>query len=709
MKKTLISLAMAMTTTLLMGQMTPQEVAKIEAENPLVKEWNTPFQTPPFNSIKTEHYKPAMLYAIEQAKQEVNAIIVNRARPDFENTIVALERAGGLLNRISGVFFNINECMTSDQLQQIYMEIIPDLTAYGNDVSMNPLLFAKVKEVYDQRDDIALTTEQRMLLEKTYKSFIRSGALLEGAAKEEYRKVSEELSMLTNQYQMNVLAEQNAFFLNITNKKDLAGLPDYVIAAAREEAKARKQKGWTFTLQYPSFSPFMQYADNRDLREKMWRASAFEANNNNDKDNKEIARKIANLRLRMAQLLGYSSYAEYALEERMAQNPQTVNKFINDLFEASMPFAEKEMKEVQDYANAHGFVGQIQRWDFSYWSEKLKNDKYAMDPNMFKPYFKLENVKKGVFDLADRLYNIEFRENKQIEKYHPDVTVYEVYDKADGKFLAVLYMDFFPRESKRSGAWMTAFREQYIDENGNDVRPLIQLVCNFTKPTSKEPSLLTFDEVNTFLHEFGHCLHGIFASGTYQSISGTSVYRDFVELPSQIMENFATEKEFLDMFAVHYKTGEKIPQELIDKLIASQRYLAGYMSVRQLSFGMIDMAWHTITSPYTGDVIAMEKNAIAKTELMPVVENSVMTTSFGHIFAGGYAAGYYGYKWAEVLDADAFAAFKEKGIFNREVSTSFRKNILSQGGKKHPMELYKAFRGHEPTNEALLRRCGFIK
>lgn len=709
MKKTLISLAMAMTTTLLMGQMTPQEAAKIEAENPLVKEWNTPFQTPPFNSIKTEHYKPAMLYAIEQAKQEVNAIIVNRARPDFENTIVALERAGGLLNRISGVFFNINECMTSDQLQQIYMEIIPDLTAYGNDVSMNPLLFAKVKEVYDQRDDIALTTEQRMLLEKTYKSFIRSGALLEGAAKEEYRKVSEELSMLTNQYQMNVLAEQNAFFLNITNKKDLAGLPDYVIAAAREEAKARKQKGWTFTLQYPSFSPFMQYADNRDLREKMWRASAFEANNNNDKDNKEIARKIANLRLRMAQLLGYSSYAEYALEERMAQNPQTVNKFINDLFEASMPFAEKEVKEVQDYANAHGFVGQIQRWDFSYWSEKLKNDKYAMDPNMFKPYFKLENVKKGVFDLADRLYNIEFRENKQIEKYHPDVTVYEVYDKTDGKLLAVLYMDFFPRESKRSGAWMTAFREQYIDENGNDVRPLIQLVCNFTKPTSKEPSLLTFDEVNTFLHEFGHCLHGIFASGTYQSISGTSVYRDFVELPSQIMENFATEKEFLDMFAVHYKTGEKIPQELIDKLIASQRYLAGYMSVRQLSFGMIDMAWHTITSPYTGDVIAMEKNAIAKTELMPVVENSVMTTSFGHIFAGGYAAGYYGYKWAEVLDADAFAAFKEKGIFNREVSTSFRKNILSQGGKKHPMELYKAFRGHEPTNEALLRRCGFIK
>lgn len=700
---------MAMTTTLLAAQMTPQESAKIAAENPLVKPWNTPFQTPPFDLIKTEDYKPAMLYAIEQAKQEVNAIIVNRATPDFENTIAALDRAGGLLNRVSGVFFNLNECLTSERFQQIYMEIIPALTAYGNDLNMNPQLFAKVKSVYDRRDDIPLTTEQRTLLDKTYKSFIRSGALLTGADKEEYRKVSEELSTLTNQYQMNVLAEQNAFSMNITDKKDLAGLPDYVIAAAKEEAKARKQKGWTFTLQYPSFGPFMQYADNRDLREKMWRASAFEANNNNDKDNKEVARKIANLRLRMAQLLGYSSYAEYALEERMAKTPQTVNKFINDLFEASMPFAEKEVKEIQDYANAHGFEGKLQRWDFSYWSEKLKNEKYAMDPNMFKPYFKLENVKKGIFDLADKLYNIEFKENKEIQKYHPDVTVYEVYDKSNGKFLAVLYMDFFPRDSKRSGAWMTSFREQYIDEQGNDVRPLIQLVCNFTKPTSKEPSLLTFDEVTTFLHEFGHCLHGIFASGTYSSLSGTSVYRDFVELPSQIMENFATEKQFLDMFAVHYKTGEKIPQELIDKLIAAERYLAGYMSVRQLSFGMIDMAWHTITAPYTGDVIAMEKNAIAKTELMPVVENSIMSTAFGHIFSGGYAAGYYGYKWAEVLDADAFAAFKEKGIFNREVSTSFRKNILSQGGKKDPMELYKAFRGHAPTNEALLRRCGFIK
>ncbi len=709
MKKTLITLAMAMTTTLLSAQMSKEESAAIEATNPLVKEWNTPFATPPFNEIKTEHYKPAMLYAIEQAKQEVNAIIVNRARPDFENTIVALERAGGMLNKVAGVFFCMTSSLTSDELQQVYMEIIPAMTAYSNDINMNPLLFAKVKAVYDMRDDIALTAEQRSLLDKTYKGFIRSGALLEGEAKEEYRKLSEELSSLTNKFQMNELADQNAYTLNIRSKKDLAGLPDFVIAAAKEEAKARKQKGYTFTLAAPSYIPFITYADNRELREQIWKANAFVGNNNNENDNKEIVRKIVNIRLRMAQLLGYSNYAEFALEERMAQNPENVNKFIEGLVEASMPFAKAEVKEIQEYANAHGFEGELQRWDFSYWSEKLKNEKYAMDPNMFKPYFRLENVKQGIFDLAGRLYNIEFKENNEIQKYHPDVTVYEVYDKANGKFLAVLYMDFFPRESKTSGAWMTSFRDQYIDAEGNEVRPLIQMVCNFTKPTSKEPSLLTFDEVNTFLHEFGHCLHGIFANGTYSSITGTSVYRDFVELPSQIMENFATEKEFLDMFAVHYKTGEKIPQELIDKLIASERYLAGYMSARQLSFGMLDMQWHTITEPFTGDVVAMERKAMDVTEVMPVVPNSIMSSAFGHIFAGGYASGYYGYKWAEVLDADAFAAFKEKGIFNPEVAASFRKNILSQGGKKHPMELYKAFRGHEPTNEALLKRCGFIK
>lgn len=700
---------MAMTTTLLVGQISPQEAAKIKAENPLVKEWNTPFQTPPFDLIKTEHYKPAILLAIEEAKQEVNAIIVNRATPDFENTIAALERAGGLLNKVLGVFFCIDGCMTSPELQKVSEEITPALTAYSNDVNMNPELFAKVKQVYDKRDDLALTLEQRTLLENTYKGFIRSGALLEGAAKEEYRKISEELSLLSIKYQKNVLADQNAFTLNVKSKKDLKGLPEFALTAAKEEAKARGQKGYTFTLQYPSFGPFMMYAENRDLREKMWRASNSVANHGDEHDNKEIARKIANLRLRSAQIMGYNSYAEYALERRMAQNPATVNEFLQGLLDASMPFAKKDLEEVQEYANKHGFEGDLQRWDFSYWSEKLKNDKYAMDPELMKPYFMLENVKKGIFDLAGKLYNIEFRENNQIAKYHPDVTVYEVHDKSNGKFLAVLYMDFFPRESKRSGAWMTSFRDQYRTADGTEVRPLIQMVCNFTKPTKKEPSLLTFDEVNTFLHEFGHCLHGIFAEGTYSSITGTSVYRDFVELPSQIMENFATEKEFLDMFAVHYKTGEKIPQELVDKLIASERYLAGWYSVRQLFLGMIDMQWHTITKEFTGNVNAIEEAVSDKAELLPRVPNALMTTSFGHIFSGGYAAGYYGYKWAEVLDADAFAAFKEKGIFNTEVSSSFRKNILSQGGKKHPMELYKAFRGQEPTNEALLRRSGFIK
>lgn len=709
MKKTLMTLAMAMTTTLLAGQITPQEAARIKAENPLVQEWNTPFQTPPFDSIRTEDYEPAILYAIEEAKKEVNAIIVNRAVPGFENTIVALERAGGLLNRVLGVFFNINECNTSEQLQKVAEDITPALSAYSNDLSMNPLLFSKVKQVYDRRDDIPLTAEQRMLLDKTYKSFIRSGALLEGAEKEEFRKISEELSLLSIKYNRNVLTEQNAYTLNVRNKKDLAGLPKYAIDAAREEAKARGEKGWTFTLQYPSFGPFMMYAENRDLREQMWRAYNSVANHNNENDNKEIAKRIANLRLRMAQLLGYSSYAEYALEERMAQNPATVDKFLADLLEASMPFAKKDLAQVQEYANKNGFLGDLQRWDFSYWSERLKNEKYAMDPEMMKPYFQLENVKRGIFALADTLYGLKFVENDKIQKYHPDVMVYEVYDKSNDKFMAVVYMDFFPRESKRSGAWMTSFRDEYKTAEGKEVRPLIQMVCNFTKPTKKEPSLLTFDEVNTFLHEFGHCLHGILAEGTYSSVTGTSVYRDFVELPSQIMENFATEKQFLDMFAVHYKTGEKIPQELIDKLTDSEKYLAGWLSVRQLFLGMIDMQWHTITEPYEGDVIALEDKVSQKAELLPKVDGALMSTSFGHIFSGGYAAGYYGYKWAEVLDADAFSLFQEKGIFNKEVSTSFRNNILSKGGKKHPMELYKAFRGHEPTNEALLRRSGFIK
>lgn len=708
-KLTLFTLVMTAFSTILVAQMKPEEAAQIKATNPLVKSWNTPYQTAPFNSIKNEHYKPAIMYALEEAKKDVNAIIVNRATPTFENTIIALERAGGLLSRVTGVFFNINESNTSDELQKIAEDITPDLTSYSNDLNMNPELFAKVKQVYDMRDDIALTAEQRMVLDKTYKGFIKNGALLQGGAKEEYKKISQELSLLSLKYNKNNLAENNAYSLVLTNKKDLVGLPKYAIDAAAETAKARKVKGWVFTLDYPSYIPFITYSENRELRKQIWMASNTKGNNNNANDNKDNVIKIANLRLRMAQLLGYKSYSEYVLTDRMAENPTKVLGFINNLLDASMPFAKNDLKQVTDYAKSKGFnEDALQRWDFSYWSEKLKNEKYSISPEMTKPYFQLEKVRNGIFALAEKLYGYEFTENTTIEKYHPDVTVYEVKDKAKNKFMGIIYMDFFPRASKRSGAWMTSFREQKVVD-GEDIRPLIQMVCNFTKPTKTEPSLLTFDEYNTFLHEFGHVLHGLSSECTYESVAGTSVYRDFVELPSQFMENYATEKEFLDMFAVHYKTGEKIPQELVQKIIDSEKYLQGYTSARQLYLGLVDMGWHNISSPVSGDVETIERRNSSKAELLPIVAGSVMSTQFGHIFSGGYASGYYGYKWAEVLDADAFSVFKARGIFNKEVATSFRKNILSQGGKKHPMELYKAFRGQEPTNDALLKRSGFIK
>lgn len=707
-KITLFTLIMTITSTMLVAQQKPKADTQPIEKNPLVMEWNTPYQTPPFDLIKTEHYKPAIEYALDVAKKEVDAIIKNKEKPSFENTIIALENAGGLLSRTLGVFFNINEAHTSMELQKIAEDISPMLTRYSNDINMNPELFARVKEVYDQRDDIPLTLEQRTLLDKTYRGFIKNGALLQGKDKEEFRKISEELSLTSLKYQRNNLADQNAFTLVIKNKKDLAGLPQYAIDAAKETAKERKIKGWVFTLDYPSYIPFITYADNRKLRKEIWTASNKVANNDNENDNKENVLKIANLRLRMAQLLGYSSYAEYVLKNRMAENPSKVMSFIDNLLNASMPYAKKDLKMVTEYAHSKGFEGELQRWDWSYWQEKLKNEKYSLNPEITKPYFQLEKVRDGIFMLADKLYGLEFKENKEITKYHPDVVTYEVWDKERNKFMGIIYMDFFPRESKRSGAWMTSFREQKV-VNGKDVRPLIQMVCNFTKPTAKAPSLLTFDEYNTFLHEFGHCLHGLLSECTYESLAGTSVYRDFVELPSQIMENWATEKEFLDMFASHYKTGEKIPQELINKIKASEQYLAGYLSVRQLFLGLVDMGWNNITSPISGDVEAVERKSSAKAELLPIIPGCIMSTQFGHIFSGGYAAGYYGYKWAEVLDADAYSVFKEKGIFNKEVSNSFRKNILSQGGKKHPMELYKAFRGQEPSNEALLRRSGFIK
>ncbi|MDR0971735.1 MAG: M3 family metallopeptidase [Bacteroidales bacterium] len=707
-KITVLTLVISMIAQTLVAQLTPQEAAAIKQTNPLVMPWNTPYQTPPFDKIKTQDYYPAILYALDEAKKDINNIITNKQAPTFENTIVALDRAGGLLNRVLGVFFNINEANTSDELQQIAQDITPALTKYSNDLNMNEDLFKRVKAVYDDRDDIPLTAEDRMLLDKTYNGFIKNGALLKGKDKDAFRKVSEELSLTTLKFQQNSLNDQNAYHLLITNKKDLSGLPQYAIDAAQQAAKDGKKKGYLFSLDAPSYIPFMTYSDNRELRKQMWIAYNSVGNNNNENDNKENVIKISDFRLRLAQLLGYTSFAEYSLTDKMAQTPQIVETFIDDLLKAAMPFAKKDLKMVTDYAHSKGFEGELQRWDFSYWQEKLKVEKYAINSEMVKPYLMLDNVKKGIFLLADTLYGLEFKENKTISKYNDDVLVYEVWDKKKNKFMAIIYLDFFPRPSKRSGAWMTSFREQSV-VNGEDIRPLIQMVCNFTKPTKKEPSLLTFEELETFLHEFGHCLHGILSECKYQGTSGTNVYRDFVELPSQIMENFATKKEFLDLFAVNYKTNEKMPQSLIDKIKNSEQYMEGYACVRQLFFGTLDMAWNNITKPITKPVEEIEREASQKAELLPEVKGTMMSTQFGHIFSGGYAAGYYGYKWAEVLDADAFSLFEEKGIFNKKVAESFRKNILSKGGKKHPMELYKAFRGHAPTNEAFLKRSGFIK
>lgn len=708
MKKQILLILMLMSTTILSAQMSKEEIQKLKKENPLVMQWTTPHQTPPFDLIKIEHYRPAMLYAIELAKQDIEAIVNNPNEPTFENTIVAYEQSGKLLDRISGILFNLNEACTSDSMQQLCQELTPLLTQYSNQVSMNNQLFAKVKIVYDNRDDIKLTTEDRMLLEKIYKGFIRSGALLKGKDKEDYQQATEQLSVLTLQFNQNVLKDQNAFALNITDKKDLQGMPQYAIDDAKQEAKNRKQKGYTFTLDYPSYSAFITYCPNRDLRMQMWKAYNSMANHNDTNDNKQIITQIVNLRLKIANLLGYSSYAEYQLEDKMAQSPQKVNDFLDDLLNTSIPYAKQDLQQVQTYAEANGFNDKLNRWDFSYWSEKLKKEKYDISPELLKPYFNLDYVKNGIFALSEKLYGLEFRENKSIPVYHKDVMVYEVYEKASNRFMAVLYMDFFPRESKRSGAWMTCFREE-SKVNGNEERPLVQLVCNFSKPSGKNPSMLTFDELTTFLHEFGHCLHGMLTECTYKSLSGTNVAHDFVEGMSQFMENYAYEKDFLDMFAVHYKTGEKIPQKYIDRIKEAQQYNAGWLSIRQLFFGLLDMSWHDIKQPFSGDVISVEQQVSKRAELMPMIDGCCMSTQFSHIFGGGYAAGYYGYKWSEVIAADAYQAFKEKGIFNPAVSSSFRKNVLSKGGSKQPMELYKAFRGKEPTNEAFLRGQGFIK
>ena len=675
--------------------------------NPLLEKSTHPYNAPAFDKIKTEHYLPAFKEAIAEGKQEIEAIVNNQQEPTFENTILALNYAGEKLNTVSALFFNINEANTNEQMQKTAEEISPLLTEYSMSITLNEKLFERVKAVYQQKESLNLGQEEARLLEQTYKQFANNGANLSPEDKEKFAKIQEELSLLSLKFGNNTLAATNAFILHITDSTQLAGLPAYAVSAGASEAKARNLEGWVFTLQHPSMSPFMQFSQNRELRENMWKASNTKCIGG-EFDNQAIVKRIAELRIQEANLLGHKLYSDYALEERMAKNTETVNNFLNDLLEKSLPYAKKDVEAIQKYANQNGLEGKLMPWDFSYYSEKLKNEKYAINDELLKPYFKLENVQKAVFALADSLYGLKFTEAKDIPGYHPDVQVYDVTD-ANGKHMALFYSDFYPRDSKSGGAWMTEFRGQGFNKDGVEERPFISIVCNFTKPTETEPSLLTFYEVTTLLHEFGHALHGILAEGKYSGLTGTNVARDFVELPSQIMENWATQKEYLASFAKHYQTGEVIPDELIQKIIDSKNYNSGYASVRQLNFGITDMAWHTISEVPQEDVVTYEAKAIERAQIMPYIEGTAFSTSFGHIFSGGYAAGYYSYKWAEVLEADAFQVFKEKGIFNKEVAESFRKNILSRGNIEDADVLYRNFRGRDPRPEALMEKLGMSK
>ncbi|QZE16024.1 M3 family metallopeptidase [Halosquirtibacter laminarini] len=677
---------------------------KQSLDNPLLETWTTPYQTPPFSKIKPEHYRPAFDIAIKEAKEEVDAIINSKENPTFENTIVALSNSGERLGRILSIAYNLDSSNTSPELQGFLKDINPLLSDFNSYRSLNEDLFKRVKAVYENPGN--LNDEQKKLLEDTYIGFVRSGAELDEKAKLLFAEVNKSLSENSLKFGQNDLHETNEYSMLVEDEGALDGLPQFAKDAAAEAAKEAGKEGWLFTMHGPSVGPFLKYADNRELREKLYRMYTSLAYHDNEYNNTEVIRNMVNLRLEKAKLLGYENYASFQLERRMAESPEKVMSFLNQLHEKSKPAAQKEYQEVLAFAKKSGFNGELQRWDWSYYTEKLMQEKYGFNEQDIKPYFELSKVKEGVFTLANKLYGITFKKNNTIDKYHPEVDSYEVYDK-DGSLLAILYLDFFPRKSKSSGAWMTTYRDEKI-ENGKRVIPFVSLVTNFTKPTKDTPSLLTFREVTTFLHEFGHGLHGMFANTTYDALSGTSVYRDFVELPSQVLENWGPEKEWLDLFAVHYQTGEKIPAELVKKLIRSQNYLAGYLSERQLSFGMNDMNWHSITEPFSGDVKEMEDRAMSPMELFPSIKGSCFSTAFGHIFAGGYASGYYGYKWAEVLDADAFNVFKEEGLFNKETASRFRSTILEKGGTEHPMKLYIDFKGSEPSVDALLKRSGLL-
>ena len=674
--------------------------------NPLLSENQTLHGTMPFHLIKTEHYEPAILKGMKIHNQEIEAIINQTDAPTFANTIVALEKSGALLNQVSTVFGNLLSAETSDELEVLAERMMPRLSEHSNNISLNERLFARIKQVYDETKQGALSQEDYMLLQNTYNSFIRNGANLTSEQKERFRQLSAELSVLTLKFSQNNLKETNRYELLLTPEQT-DGLPTSALDAYAQAAKDKNQEGYLVTLQAPSFVPFMKYSSHRELRKQLYMAYNTQCTHDDEFNNLEIVQKLVNLRLERAQLLGYSTVADYVLSKRMAENSDNVYKLLNELLDAYKPTAHLEVEDVKTLAKElEGEDFELMPWDWAYYSEKLKEKKFNLNEEELRPYFELKKVIQGVFGLATRLYGITFQENPNIPVYHPDVKAYEVKDK-DNSFLAVLYADFHPRASKRSGAWMTNYKEQWKDENDNS-RPHVSVTMNFTKPSEEKPALLTFSEVNTFLHEFGHALHGIFANTTYQSMSGTNVYWDFVELPSQIMENFAIEKDFLNTFAKHYQTGENIPEDMIQRIVDASNFNVAYACLRQLSFGLLDMAWYTRTEPFEGNVRNYEKQAWLKAQILPSVEDTCMTVQFSHIMSGGYAAGYYSYKWAEVLDADAFSLFQKNGIFDAETANSFRENVLSKGGTEHPMTLYKRFRGQEPAIDALLRRNGII-